>query len=361
MWFPSFSTLAVAGALLAAVHGRPQPQNNEGSSSTACNNSPSLCDRSYNKITHLGGHNSAFLRDESTRNSLSGNQYYNATRALDAGLRLLQAQVHQGNNSLSLCHSSCELLDAGPLEDWLSAINVWMEANPNDVVTIILVNAAQATADDFGTVFESSGLGQHGYTPATPGASGDWPTLQKMIDDDHRVVFFVTEVQYSQSAPAVLPQFDYVFETHFDVTELDGFNCTLDRPSALDSATSAVSSGYLGLVNHFKYQQLTSQIQLPDIDTIEVVNSASTDATGNLGRHLDSCNSEWGTTPNFVLIDFFDEANPLDAVDRMNALSDATGRTDPPGANGTSGAVSKPRGLEFGALLAFFSAAILLV
>ena len=346
---------------MASVHGRPQPQSDQGSSSTACNNSPALCDRGYNNITHLGGHNSAFLRDESTGNSLSGNQYHNATRALDAGLRLLQAQVHKANNSLSLCHTSCELLDAGPLEDWLSAINVWMDANPNDVVTIILVNAAQATADEYGAIFESSGLGQKGYTPATPGATGDWPTLQTMIDDNQRVVFFVTDVQSSQNSPSVLPQFDYVFETHFDVTELDGFNCTLDRPSTLDSATSAVSSNYLGLVNHFKYQRLTADIQLPDIDTIQTVNSANTNEVGNLGRHLDSCNSEWGTLPNFVLIDFFDEANPLDAVDRMNQVSDATGRTDAPAGDGTSGAVSKPRGLEFGALLAFFSAALLLV
>lgn len=44
-------------------------------SSYACNNSPALCSRSYSNITHLGAHNSAFVRDASTSYSDSGNQY----------------------------------------------------------------------------------------------------------------------------------------------------------------------------------------------------------------------------------------------------------------------------------------------
>lgn len=44
-------------------------------SSYACNNSPALCSRSYSNITHLGAHDSAFVRDASTSYSDSGNQY----------------------------------------------------------------------------------------------------------------------------------------------------------------------------------------------------------------------------------------------------------------------------------------------
>lgn len=43
--------------------------------STACNNSPDLCNKSYGEITHLGAHDSPFVSDESTDNSLAGNQY----------------------------------------------------------------------------------------------------------------------------------------------------------------------------------------------------------------------------------------------------------------------------------------------
>lgn len=41
--------------------------------STACNNSPDLCDKSYGAITHLGAHNSPFVR--TSDGVLAGNQY----------------------------------------------------------------------------------------------------------------------------------------------------------------------------------------------------------------------------------------------------------------------------------------------
>lgn len=132
----------------------------ESNSTTACNNSPSLCSRKYNNITHMGAHDSAFLRDASTSNSIAGNQYYNATVALNSGLRLLQAQVHTVNSTsgttLELCHTTCSLLDAGTLEKWLSSIKTWMDAHENEVVTILLVNSDNQAASVFGKVFESS-------------------------------------------------------------------------------------------------------------------------------------------------------------------------------------------------------------
>ena len=42
--------------------------------STACNNSPDLCDRAYSNITHLGAHDAGFVRDATTSYSTAGNQ-----------------------------------------------------------------------------------------------------------------------------------------------------------------------------------------------------------------------------------------------------------------------------------------------
>jgi hypothetical protein len=41
--------------------------------STACNNSPDLCDKSYGEITHLGAHDSPFVRTSDS--VLAGDQY----------------------------------------------------------------------------------------------------------------------------------------------------------------------------------------------------------------------------------------------------------------------------------------------
>ncbi|KAI6782189.1 PI-PLC X domain-containing protein [Emericellopsis cladophorae] len=369
MWFSARSCL-VAAALFYASNALPQATSADDSTSdgasapVACNNSPSLCSRRYNEVTHLGAHNSYALRDASTDNSISGNQYLNATRALDAGLRLLQVQTHQGDTTLQLCHSSCSLLDAGPLEDWLKLINTWMNENPNEVVTLLVVNADNAVPADFQSALVQSGLSERSYVPTTAGATADWPTLQTMIDSNTRFVSFVTNLDYdATAAPAVLPEFDYVFETPFDVQELDGFNCTLDRPSGLDSATNALSQNYLSLANHFKYSSLgTLGISVPDEDNIETVNSKSISEVGALGTHLDACRQEWGGVPNFVLVDFFNAGETIVALDSINDVSDAEGRTQPEDGGSGAGlnAAGRLHSTSFGALVAFGAAVFLL-
>lgn len=44
----------------------------------------------------------------------------------------MTGQVHEENNELHMCHTSCELLDAGTLESWLKEIKAWLDDNPND-------------------------------------------------------------------------------------------------------------------------------------------------------------------------------------------------------------------------------------
>ncbi|KAJ8132394.1 hypothetical protein O1611_g1225 [Lasiodiplodia mahajangana] len=245
-------------------------------STVACNNSPSLCDRSYSNITHMGAHDSSFLRDASTGNSVAGTQYYNATVALDAGIRLLQLQVHDLNGTIEMCHTLCSLLDAGSLEDWLVDIKYWMDNNPNEVVTLLIVNSDSKTAAEFGSVFESSGISEYGYTPSSSG----WPTLQTMIDAKTRLVTFIASITTSSTYPYLLSEFDYVFETAYEITSLSGFNCTLDRPTSQSSAASALSAGLLPLMNHFAYKDLGSSIMIPDVDDI---------TTTNMGRKTDFC------------------------------------------------------------------------
>lgn len=88
-----------------------------------CNNFPSLCSRPYDTVTYLGAHDSPFLRDVSTSFSSFGNQFFSTTTQLDAGIRLLSAQVHVDQNDdtnkreLHVYHTSCALFDAGPLKD----------------------------------------------------------------------------------------------------------------------------------------------------------------------------------------------------------------------------------------------------
>ncbi|KAK4455915.1 PLC-like phosphodiesterase [Podospora aff. communis PSN243] len=336
-----------------------------GSGTVACNNSPLLCPRAYNNITHMGAHDSAFLRDASTGNSLAGNQYFNATVALSAGIRLLQAQVHLVNNTLRLCHTDCALLDAGLLSAWLARIKVWMDAHPNDVVTILLVNSDSAPASSFASHFETSGISTYGYVPSASSATQIWPSLQDMITSNNRLVSFIAGITPSPSHPYLLDEFTYVFETAFDVRRLSGFNCTLDRPSSLRSAgaSSAVSSGYFPLMNHFAYTEITSDITVPNVNDIATTNSPSTTTTGALGLHGQTCQSQWGVKPVFVLVDFYDQGPAMDAADRLNGIT-PTGRRVSQSGGSSSGAVGEKVGkgkMRVVALLAFVVAAVVMV
>ncbi|KAI2467003.1 PLC-like phosphodiesterase [Annulohypoxylon bovei var. microspora] len=382
---PSLCTfLTAAAALTATAHALPQEGSGFGFSSsssstsssfavasssstataasststTACNNSPDLCSRSYSNVTHMGAHDSAFLRDSSTSNSVAGNQYYNATVALDAGIRLLQAQVHDLDGAIELCHTSCSLLDAGTLQSWLTSIKSWMDSNPNEVVTLLIVNSDSKTAAEFGTVFSASGIDTYGYTPS----GTTWPTLQEMITANTRLVTFIASITTSTTYSYLLSEFDYIFETAYEVTSLSGFNCTLDRPTTQTSASTAISAGLMPLMNHFADQLLAASIEIPDVDDIATTNSPSTSTTGNLGLHAQNCNGEWGVNPTFVLVDFFNEGPAISTADNLNGIT-AVGRSTKAETTTTvaTATAGRSRSMGTGALVAFVAATLILV
>jgi hypothetical protein len=301
---------------------------------TACNNSPSLCNRAYNNITHLGAHDSAFVRDESTSFSTSGNQYYSTTVQLDAGVRLLSAQVHKftanGQTEWHLCHSSCDLLDAGPLSSWLRNISNWMDNHPTDVVTILLVNSDNAPAATLGAQFASSGIDKHAYKPPSSSSSSSsipptWPTLQSLISNQTRLLTFVASLsQPSPQYPYLMDEFTYIFENAFENTSPANFSCAPDRPNDLATPQQASQSGRMFLMNHFLYSVQAFNIQSPNSSYVNVTNAQT--GVGSLGKQISECGKTYSKNPNFVLVDFFNVGPAIASVDSANGVTGAVGR-----------------------------------
>lgn len=257
----------------------------------------------------------------------------------------------------------CTLLDAGPLQNWLIDVKYWMDNNPNEVVTLLIVNSDGNDVAEFGSVFEASGISQYGYTPSSSG-DGTWPTLQSMIAAKTRLVTFIASVTASSAYPYLLSEFDHVFETDYEITSLSGFNCTLDRPSTQASASAALSAGLLPLMNHFAYKDLGSSIMIPDVDDVATTNSPSTSTMGALGLHAQTCSSEWGFKPTFVLVDFFSEGPAIQTADVLNGITNPVGRK-----NSTADAVAldndavrgrNAASMGTGPLVAFLAAALVL-
>ena len=200
------------------------------------------------------------------------------------------------------------------------------------VVTILLVNSDDASADDLAAEFESSGIDSYGYTPdSTSGPISSWPTLQSLIDADTRLITFIASLSsLSSTATYLLDEFTYIFENNYDVTSLSNFTCDPQRPTNLAGDTStAISDGYLPFMNHFLDEVELLGIEVPDVDNITTTNSPSTNVTGALGSSAEECQTSYGRQPAFILVDFFDEGPAIETVDNLNNVTDAVGRTTP--------------------------------
>lgn len=166
-----FTGLAVLGVVGAAV---------------ACNGNDALCSRLYSNVTQVGAHDSAFVGI-----LLPDNQYLSVADQLGMGVRYLQAQTHEKDGNIQMCHTSCIELDAGSLNDYLKPIKTFLDDNPNEVITLLLTNGDTIPVSQFGDVFAAVGLEKYAYTPPGTLALDQWPTLQAMIDSGKRLVVFM--------------------------------------------------------------------------------------------------------------------------------------------------------------------------
>ena len=207
-----------------------------------------------------------------------------------------------------------------------------MDGNPNDVVTILLVNSDDASAEDLNAEFEAANIVSYGYQPpSSTTALATWPTLQEMISNNTRLVTFVADLDSSTNtvAPYLLNEFTFVFENPYNVTDLSNFSCVADRPPAVyEQTATAVSSGRLPLVNHFLDTNAGLGIQIPDTANLTTTNGRT--GVGSLGAAASACSAAYGKAPAFLLVDFFDEGSTISVVNSLNGISTtAVGQTQP--------------------------------
>lgn len=300
----------------------------------ACNNSPSLCSKAYNNITYLGAHDSPFLRNQETSFSTSGNHYYNTTVQLQSGVRMLSAQVHKindsGTDAWHLCHTSCSLLDAGSLQDWLTEIKTWMDANTNDVVTVLIVNSDNASPSVLGAQFAASGIDKLAYTPPSlTTIPQNWPTLDNLISNGTRLMTFVASLsETSTDYPYLMDEFTFMFENNFENISPSNYSCNPSRPTNLGSASAALESGRMFLMNHFLYDQESFGIEITNATYANVTNAQT--GLGSLGVQIQNCTGVYGKPPTFVMTDWTNMGPAIASVDDANGVTNAVGRKSLP-------------------------------
>lgn len=251
----------------------------------ACNNYPEFCSRKYSNITYVGAHNSPFV----LLNNAASNQQLGVIDQLDDGIRMFETETHYNatTSTVSCCHTSCNLLDVGTVQSYLTNITGWIKTHPYDVVTILLSNSDFIGVGNYSAPIVNSGLSNYAYVPPQiPMNISSWPTLSDMILMGKRAVIFMDYNANQTEVPYILDEFSQMWETPFSPTN-QSFPCTQQRPPNL-SRQEAENRMYMA--NH----NLNTEISLAGtsllVPTTALINQTNAlNGTGSLGLMANNC------------------------------------------------------------------------
>ena len=236
----------------------------------------------------------------------------------------VQLQTHVHDDVVHMCHTSCGMLDAGPLVDFFIIVARWLATHPNEVMTILIGNGDNLPPSAFSAPLVNSSLAQFVYIPPTAAMTLDaWPTLGAMIDANTRCVVMLDYGADYAAAPWLMGEFhDVMWETPFSPTD-PTFPCVAQRPSnqPRDDRLSQ-----LILMNHnlnSNWSVEGAEILVPAILDIDKTNADH--GRSSVGAAMDLCTETWGRPPNFLLVDFYERGNfalsALSVAARANGVS----------------------------------------
>ncbi|OJD19973.1 hypothetical protein AJ78_00167 [Emergomyces pasteurianus Ep9510] len=302
-------TILTGNATRTATASSVQPTNTR-----PCNGYPEFCERKYGNITNVAAHNSPFVRE----GNIASNQNLPVTIQLNDGVRALQFQTHLINGTFHLCHTSCDLLDVGTLDDYLIKVTEWLRKNPYDVITILLGNGNFVAPTEFIAPLERSGLLDYVYTPPKiPMALEDWPTLSHFILTGKRVVVFLNYKANQAEVPYILDQFSQMWETPFSPTDRS-FPCVIQRPPDL---SDQAAKDRLYLASHNLNTEINfggQSLLVPNTVLLNETNAVT--GFGSVGEAGINCANKWGRPPNFLLVDYYNIGSANGSVFQAAAM-----------------------------------------
>ncbi|OAP62378.1 hypothetical protein AYL99_04581 [Fonsecaea erecta] len=303
---------ATTNQTASSTSSSAQPTN-----TVPCNGHPSFCNRKFSNITHIAAHNSPFVRP----GNLASNQMLDVETQLNDGIRMLQFQAHLQDGTMYLCHTSCELLNVGTLQDYLTTVTKWLRNHPYDVIAILMGNYDVVAPGNFTAPVVNSGLIDFVYTPPTqPMPLDSWPTLAEMIFKNERAVVML-DYQANQSAiPWLLDEFSQMWETPFSPTDRN-FPCTPQRPP---NQGQNVRENRMYMANHnlnLDVDIAGISIDVPFFTLLNETNAVS--GFGSAGRTVQNCTAMWNRPPNFLLVDYYNIGNFNGSV--FQVAADANG------------------------------------
>ncbi|KAI9593387.1 PLC-like phosphodiesterase [Syncephalis fuscata] len=305
----SLGVATLVAGLVPATYAQTTDSSASNGTGQLCNGYKELCDRQLNKISFVTTHN-AFA----VGNNPAANQDNSMALQLSDGVRSFMIDAHQldpnvPTENIELCHTSCALLDAGPMIDGLKVFTKFMDENPREFIVIFIENFDNFNGAVMAKTFDASGLTKYAYYK---NASDPWPTLGSLIDQNKRVMFLFDRLQ-NPVAPWQMLEYDVCWETPYEIPYKNPqYTCNVDRPSV-----KPANSMYV--MNHFLFTTFSfggSAIPIPNIGIAPTVNAAP------LVDHVGICKTQQNNVvPNFVAVDFYEQGSVFSVVASLNGLN----------------------------------------
>lgn len=258
-----------------------------------CNGSADLCGKRFDQVAYVTTHN-AFNAEEDGFNL--PNHTYGITRQLNDGVRGLMIDVYDEGGVATVYHSFA-LLGTATLESNLQEIKDFLDANPNEIVTIIF--ECYADFELVETAFVNTELLSFAHQQNT----GDpWPTLQQMIDSGKRLVVLSDRNDAAPGENWYHYVWEYAVETPFSNNSNSDFTCDFNRGNPDNG---------LFILNHFATD--------PDIGIGRTDLSELANEFDFFYNRADACWNTLGKFPNFLTIDFHELGDVFEVADSINA------------------------------------------
>jgi hypothetical protein len=222
-----------------------------------------------------------------------------------------ETQKPNSSSPIRLCHTSCDLLDVGTLESYLTTVRQWLEEHPYEVIAIMMGNNngqdTKNAATDYIEPFQNSGMLDYVWTPPALSLNlTSWPTLQEMILKNSRVVVMLDYNADQSAVPWLLSEFNYQWQTPFSPTD-PAFPCTQQRPP---NQSQDISRNRMYMVNHNLNIDINiagTSLLVPAYGQLEQINAVSGNAS--LGLNVQGCEEMWDRPPNWLLVDYYNFGN----------------------------------------------------
>ena len=255
-----------------------------------CHTSEDLCSQRFDDVTFAMTHNGMSSEDDEF---LGPNHIYGIETQLEDGVRGFMLDVYDYLDTLTLCHSNCEI-GSRPLSSVLEVYRAFLEDNPRDFIVIIFESYVPGSELALG--FRDAGLEPFAYAhdPALP-----WPTLQELVDTNKRLVVFT---DLSGGDPEwMMPIWDHAWETPWSIKEASEFTC--------EATGRGNTANRLFIFNHF----ITNPIALPSF--AEEINQYDF-----LLERAQTCEQSSSDTINFINVDFYSIGGTLEVERALNTV-----------------------------------------